>query len=361
MKWLNGTRIWFALSLVAALAVPPLVLPATSGFDENSKRVDRMTQIERNRLRKNYTDYLSLGEAERAKYAALHDSLAQDAADNGRLARAMEDYMVWKQTLPLYQREELRTTTDAAARIALIEQFIEEQNERRIREFSRGGFPWRRFSGLIIPPAEFAAIMEELQRTVTLGRSERERIASKPEGVERYLEFFQVLGERNVKLVVGGNSVGGAIDAAEAGRILQLFPEEIRNSRQDEDLNRRAGFIGFVIVANIQHQIRMEMRARRPDEAKLKALIAEWPEDRKAELDRLLELPPDEFLKVLNDRYAAQKMALNAEPARTAFSLPPPFGGMRSGSGFPSDGDGDPGSRPGDRGQRERNDPRGNR
>ncbi len=326
MKWLNSSRIWWLGSLTAALAAPPLLLRAQpQGFDVRRGRVSAMPQTERDRLTRNFEEYLKLTDDQREHYRRLHAGLQQDQADNGgRCTRAKEDYFAWVSGLPAYQQQELFNTTDPSGRVALVEKFVEEQELRQLEEDQRKLGPrigsFFRFTPRL-SPAELAAVMAELERGVTLSEDQRRRLAEKPEGIDRYLEFFRIVGvERKLKIT-------DIVNDAKVERLMDTLPQRARDRLNQRPRQERTGALIFTITWNLRAEIETQTRARQPDSDKLQEFVRQWPADQSAELDELMDLSPDDFIQRVREKYAAQNLELDWEHVRRTF--PPEWGPPR--------------------------------
>lgn len=171
---LNSAVLWLAGATVLAIAVAPLL--ASRGVDssvlaQSERRIASMTQPQRDRLERNFSEYRELTPQQREHYRQLHRALEADRTDNhGRIVRVMEDYYVWIKTLPAYQREQLRKTTDPDARLALVQKYLDQQQEREAEEeYGNGDMPlW--LEGVPAMSDEdlelvFATILQRMPRT----------------------------------------------------------------------------------------------------------------------------------------------------------------------------------------------------
>jgi hypothetical protein len=331
VKWLNSNRIWWLASITAALAAPPLLLRAQPpGFDVKRGRISAMPQTERDRLTRNFEEYLKLTLDEREHYRRLHESLQQDQEHNGgRCTRAKDDYFAWVSGLPAYQQQRLLDTTAPSERIELVEKYAEEQELRQLEEEQRKLGP--RFFGFRNTPrlssAELAAVMAELEAGITLSEDQRRRLAEKPEGIDRYLEFFKVVGERKMKIT-------DLINDSKADQLIERLPQRARDRLTQRPRHERTGVLIFTITWNLRAEIESQTRARQPDEDKLQEFVKQWPQDKLAELEDLMDLPPDDFVRRVREEYAAQNLELDFEHIRRTY--PPEWpGARRPGPGSP--------------------------
>ena len=305
MKKLNSTRVWFIVASVIALAIPPLVLRAgPDGYDAVRTRVATMTQTERNRFERNSQEYLKLSEEQRAHYRDMHAELRQDREQNhGRLTQALEDYYAWLATLQTFPREELRMTTNPQQRIARISTVLETQSQEQVRDL-----PYLRRMFERIPSLssdQLRRTMEALERTVTLNQEQAERLAARS-GIERYLEFFKILRERDMRF-------DQVLDRADNAALAAAFPGGTLPdwSSAADPAQERRGYLSIVLYWNLMKEHQLEIRQRRPGNSDLDALVRNWPEDRQAELDLLLELEPDQFRQNVERLYAAENFQLD--------------------------------------------------
>jgi hypothetical protein len=335
VKWLNSNRLWWLASLSAALAAPPLLLRAEpEGFDAKRGRVSAMPQTERDRLTRNFEEYLKLTEAQREHYRLLHESLQRDQVENGgRCVRAKEDYFAWVSGLPAYQQQKLLATTVPSERIELVAKYAEEQELRRLEEEQRKLGP--RFGGFYrftprLSPSELAVVMAELERGVALSAEQQRQLDEKPAGIDRYLEFFKIIGtERRPPL-----KITDIVNGAKVEQLMEKLPQRARERLNRPTPQERTGALIFTITSNLRFEIESQIRARQPDADKLQEFVAHWPEDQQDELDELMDLSPDEFIQRVREKYAAQNLELDFEHIRRTY--PPDWpGARRPGSGGP--------------------------
>jgi hypothetical protein len=303
----NSTRVWFVIASVIALAIPPLVLSAgPEGYDAVRTRVATMTQTERNRFERNSQEYLKLTEEQRAHYRAMHAELEQDRQENhGRLTQALDDYYAWLATLQTFPREELRMTTDPQQRITRISNVLEEQSQEQLRDL---GYLRRMFERIpSLSSDQLRRAMAALERAVTLNQEQADRLNSR-DGIERYLEFFKILRERELRF-------DQVLDRADNAALAAALPSgQLPDWSSAEDpAQQRRGFLSIVLFWNLMKEHQLEIRDRRPGDSDLEAFVKSWPEDRQAELDRLLELEPDQFRQSLERFYAAEHMQLDID------------------------------------------------
>lgn len=339
MRWLNRNRVWWGVSIAAALAAPPLLLRAEpQGFDIKRGRVSAMPQTERDRLARNFEDYQKLNEEQRVHFRRLHDGLQQDREENaGRCSAAMDAYFAWVSSLPAYQQQKLLSTTDPAERITLVAKYVEEQELRQLEEEQRklGPRGGNYFRLPRLSSSELAVVMAELEQGVALSPGQRQRLDEKPDGIERYLEFFKIVGvDRKLKIT-------DIINDARAEQILEKLPQRARDRLVRPTRPERTFALIWMITWNLRMEIETQTRARQPDADKLLDFVKQWPEDQSAELDELMDLSPDEFVQRVREKYAAKNLELDFEHIRRTYPAEwsPSRGGQgqgsRGGQGFP--------------------------
>lgn len=335
MKWINGTRGWLLASVAVAAAAPPLLLRSEpAGLAAQRSRINALPRTERDRLARQFDDYLRMGESQRARYQQLHAGLQRDLRDDGgRLSRAKDDYFAWRQTLPIPQQQKLETTTDPGERIRLVQQYLDEQQKRRAEEEMRQMWrePSTRFMLAwripILTAAELAKQMSELEQGVAFRPDQQERLAARS-GIERHLEFFKLLDE-------SGRKVTQVVNDASAGRMIQSLPPAAQawvNDSLERDRERgtrvdRVRTLFFLLSTNLKKKVDDEMRLRQPDDENLLQFVAAWPADQDQELDDLLALDPDSFVREIRQRYAAEHLQLDASVIWKTFPQewqPPP-------------------------------------
>jgi hypothetical protein len=300
-------RIGFVVASAVALALPPLLLPAEpDGLEAARKQVAAMTQTERDRFERNSREYLNLSEQERAQYRSMHAELRRDREENqGRLEQALTDYYAWLSTLQSFPRQELRATTDPQQRVEKVAAALEDQSQRQLREL-----PWTRpLFGRYPPlsPDQLSEMMAVLERGVTLNQEQSSRLQSRS-GVERHLEFFRILRERDLRLEQ-------LLERTDEAKLLAVLPEDdLPDWSGEENIpQRRRSFISQLLFWNLSREYQLEIQRRRPGEADLRAFVQNWPADQQAEFDQLLEQEPDEFRQRLERAYAARHLDLDWE------------------------------------------------
>ncbi len=93
-----------------------------------------MTATERAAVQQMFAVWKKLPEAEREKYRVLHNELEADAREGGNLKSVMGVVLgLAEDAVGRAQREELRATTEASARMQLVRKFVDEQSRQEQR------------------------------------------------------------------------------------------------------------------------------------------------------------------------------------------------------------------------------------
>ena len=97
---------------------------------ERTEQLQKMSEVERDRLNRNIVEFQKLSPAEKQHYRDLHAALLDDRVHVGGLSSLLQTYSIWVQTLTPKQRSELQQETVPAQKLALIHKFKEEQEHR---------------------------------------------------------------------------------------------------------------------------------------------------------------------------------------------------------------------------------------
>ena len=115
------------VTYTAVLLTLPMLLGAddqdseTSTVD-NRKRIEQMTQSERNHLKRNFVAYQELEPAARDFYRDFHDKLVKDAEDRplNNMNDTLNDYIEWLNRISPYDRQKLREEKDVLKRLGMV-------------------------------------------------------------------------------------------------------------------------------------------------------------------------------------------------------------------------------------------------
>ncbi|MEW4526430.1 hypothetical protein [Maioricimonas sp. JC845] len=317
---LNSAVLWLAGATVLAIAVAPLL--ASRGVDssvlaQSERRIASMTQPQRDRLERNFSEYRELTPQQREHYRQLHLALEADRTDNhGRIVRVMEDYYVWIKTLPAYQREQLRKTTDPDARLALVQKYLDQQQEREAEEeYGNGDMPlW--LEGVPAMSDEdlelvFATILQRMPRT-----NDENAELDALSGIERHLRILRMLIDRGrlVQQVVG-------LPEMQQRLVGQLTDDELKQAVEDAQDNRqRTRILMGSLVKGLLNEYRDEVQRRSPTDEKLREFFDN--ELTEEEQDVLVQLEPEDFRTALVREYLGQYSRLDVGIINRAIRAP---------------------------------------
>ncbi len=100
--------------------------------DEANARRDRVTKmsaLERDRLARQYEQFLAMPASEQDELRRLRREIERDEQSNGNLQSVLVNYQAWLATLTPWQRAEIRSERDSERRLALAVRFKQEQAE----------------------------------------------------------------------------------------------------------------------------------------------------------------------------------------------------------------------------------------
>lgn len=318
MKRIKGVHVWFVLSMAAALALPALLLRATpDGYAACLERIEAMPQPERDRIDRNFSEFLAMNEAQRDHYRDMHRRLQADVDDaQGIYAGVFDNYTAWLRTIESgYRREELRRTTDSAQRLELMREVVDEESDREMREVMEvvgrdvRGIPFLRrwvrgrLEMVLLEQGRYETLMRSVEDRVDLTRDERRGLEGLA-GINRTIRLFELLEEK-------GTPLSRALDNSEVSRIIQdagleslmeSLPREYRDEAPDLDSQRRFVLM-MVVLANVRKEYRIELQSRQPSEGDLRAFLNDVDDERR---DDLLRSSPDDFRRQLTEAYAAE-------------------------------------------------------
>jgi|GEM_PF-2789415 hypothetical protein len=104
---------------------------------EKVKHLERLSPVERDRLDRNIQSYRTLTSDQKAMYRQLYEELNKDRLQGGVLFNLLETYNQWLQTLSPTQRDQLQNESNEGRKIALIRQFMDEQDRQAKEEHDR--------------------------------------------------------------------------------------------------------------------------------------------------------------------------------------------------------------------------------
>ena len=109
---------------------PAAKVSATNPLDDRYRQVEKLSELERDRLQRNIVEFRQLSPDQQAHYRDLHQKLEADKTSGGKLSNLLSEYTAWLTTLTPSQRDELSQELDPARKVAIVTRFKREQDAR---------------------------------------------------------------------------------------------------------------------------------------------------------------------------------------------------------------------------------------
>ncbi|MGE0375048.1 MAG: hypothetical protein AB7I48_26310 [Planctomycetaceae bacterium] len=301
---INDRRFYGALVFVAVASLAALDFLSKAEPPERTlqrRRIESMTQAERERLHRNFEQFRSLSEADREKYRAVHADLEADRRDrHGRAAAALDTYTHWLQTIPVYERDALRNEQDAAAKIRLVREVLDRQRSDRME--LRMGSPLENRFGPIptLSPQDLANVLAVFHESAE---------SALPPAAARELENYQGLG-RTLKLIEllvrQDRRLFSLLTDARWEQLVNAIADDQARKMLEPDTNAQTSrpalqkFKPAVMLwKNLELAMEREARQRAVTDQKLEAVLTSLPA---AEQEELFDLSPLLFRLELRTR-----------------------------------------------------------
>ncbi len=266
--------VWPCLSFAAdpspvANKPPAAKVSATNPIDDRYRQVEKMSELERDRLQRNIAEFRQLSPDQQAHYRDLHQKLEADKASGGKLSNLLSEYTAWLTTLTPSQRDELNQELDPARKVAIVTRFKREQDARYeavptetpagpvgdSRPFFPRGLP----PGTYLLPPELSAVMKVIASEVGLERDKS--------GDEWLLNYY---------LEVLRTSIQASLDGAREWpdqRLQQKIESAIERRELKDRLQRNPDMkrqtIIHLIFGGLIHKALEETKAQKPTEGDL--------------------------------------------------------------------------------------------
>lgn len=310
---LTSGELALTIGLVVAVGLGPLLLRASptemNRLQQNARRIQEMTEAERARLDRNFKMWQALPPAEREKWRTFVARLELDRQSNhGRLARTMEDYYRWLQSVPGYRREELRKEIDPVRRTELVREIVGDQVARRL---DSPPADVRLFGRVVSIPTlnseELAEVMAALEEALVPNEQAQlvDRQGNELQGLDRYYKVLSLLVAR----------YGRPLELLQNPRIRfsmwNALPEHVREELQ-AGLDPGRPELLARLMETLRLSIRMEAERRwddvRPTPDRLRQFFDNEEKLSREEREELLNLPADEFHAELAARYLRSEL-----------------------------------------------------
>ena len=314
--------------MLSAMTVPTFAESKTDAkaLEDRHQHVVKMSQVERDHLQRNIAAFQQMTPEDQARYRQLNQELEQDQKNGGHLSSLMQTYNAWLQTLTPSQREMLRNEKESTRKLALVQQFKEEQ-QRQIEslalELPELEPPRQRpFGPRPLTTDELQKIMKIL--LMDLPTDEQERLSKMPRP-----EQYRNILERSVYHAENPKNWPSPKLQEE---ILATLPFDRRQAIKKDPKNQRDMLVAFLFFSLV-HQATEEVRWPKEQELhkieeqldeQLRLKVAKLkPEDRRMELTRrYFEQHPDKIYKNLPEIRGSLNRLMN----RTGVNLPRPPG-----------------------------------
>lgn len=271
---------------------------------QRQQQIEGLSEIERSRLQRNFSEFRNLSEGDREKLRQLDRDLKEnDRSGGGNLRKIMEEYCTWLGTISISQREELRKTTDPKEREQLVRSIRKEQ-ESATRPESPSGW-WRR--GPVLSRKDLDAVMRVLEdglREEVVDVHQREEL-DKRQGVARHVYLIEILVKHEAP------ALREVREAYEQGRPPQFRPrtplpliEKLAEAVTNEQ--QRKFLLGLPPPDRLRHLFRMiwaAIRTERPTEQQLEEFFVTL---KASQHDELMRLSPERMQLRLAELYMEQ-------------------------------------------------------
>lgn len=300
---------------LAAVVVLPLLMgagddgPSKQVLEARRQQIERMSEADRERLKRKFETFLKFSEAERWKYRQLHEQLESDAKTGGTLRETMHAYHNWLNKLPPWQRLELRKEKDSGKRLGLVKQFMQEQKDRgkeprRVfgSRFGQGGRSWGGFR-YRLNSEDLKTVMGLIEQNANLPRDSATAVKESDEGLPRYLLLLEsvlkrdpVIERPNRKLWPDEPLLEKLVASISNAKIQEHFKDRIEPDRRRRFL---IGLIGGALFG----ELREEAIRRQPSDNLLEEFFVQL-KDR--DRDEIMALPPEHTKRHLAEKYFSE-------------------------------------------------------
>ncbi len=253
-------------------------------LDDRFRQVEKMSQLERERLQRNLTEFKKLTPDQQDYYRDLHHKVEQST---GHLSNLLQEYSAWLTTLTPGQRDELNRETNPAKKLDLVRQFKEQQEYRPeptpnephepplgdMRSF-RQRMPW---GGLVLPPPELAAVMKVIAKDAGQDREKPNR--------EPLPKYYRELIKASIEKTPGGPRDWPSPDL-QRDIELALNRSELRNIVNRRPEMKREMLIR-VILGSISNLLFEELKPSFPSEADLQKAFESLDREQQEAITRM--------------------------------------------------------------------------
>lgn len=344
------------LVMLGAGDVPP------DEYRRRQREIEALTTPERERLKRNDEAFRELSQDEQQRFREMHAKI-NDKKNNSKLRETFEDYFRWLNTLNPQQRDDLRRETDPLKRIALVRNFVQQNEHETNRKIldqlaSVTRNPMWRIPLPHLNEADLRAVMELIEADVRASNPELstqwdEGDFSTLEEAERYVVILkEALKIRMVAFrdaatwpprQLGQKLLNAVSDEHTKRGIMEGFPE----SRNDDDkVSQR--FLLAIIRGMMLAEIRQTLPKLDFNSSEFQEFSKRWAESGPNAKSQLVSGERQKLRLQLAYLWKVDKpktilMMEDPEFGRSLFRMLRPEGGFSRPRGpRPPDGDGPP-------------------
>lgn len=256
-------------------------------FDERRARIDRMSAIEKDELRRNQERFLKLDN--QTELRELDQQLSKDPRGD-ELRKVMLRYHEWLRALPSAERADLLSLSEED-RIPKIKEMLKKQETDRLRELAKESLSPEDVEQVRVWLAEMvlrrkAELLEQLPEEI------RNRLKNSDDARRIMFEWSVHTREKNKPPMLTTSAL--KIEEAERQQLVEKLSTKAR------DFYRKAGGKEEDKQLIVQNWIFSTFRPHRPSTQELQDFLQRLPAETR---DRLENLPPEQMKAELTRRF----------------------------------------------------------
>ena len=278
----------WGLTIAGVLVAAPIVLGrGNPALSPSRDTISKMSDVERNVLKRKYELYRSLTEEERDELRRLHSQLEQDRTKGPRYLDAMRLYCDWLKTIDAWQQDDLAHISQPQEKVKRVASIVEERSDAEDSEVEA-----RPVAGPLqlarLNEQQLSKVFDYLTRRLTLTAEEQQQV-DKLQGLKRFGYQLRLLREQ------GGQNPEKALRTLTEAELAQMVEETGHADLKQFfsgpiDIEKRKRFVVRAIFISCVDQLSREAASVGDD--KLRAHLATLPPEQQ---DQLLQLRADQF------------------------------------------------------------------
>ncbi len=278
----------WGLTIAGVLVAAPIVLGrGNPALSPSRDTISKMSDVERNVLKRKYELYRSLTEEERDELRRLHSQLEQDRTKGPRYLDAMRHYCDWLKTIDAWQQDDLAHISQPQEKVKRVASIVEERSDAEDSEVEA-----RPVAGPLqlarLNEQQLSKVFDYLTRRLTLTAEEQQQV-DKLQGLKRFGYQLRLLREQ------GGQNPEKALRTLTEAELAQMVEETGHADLKQFfsgpiDIEKRKRFVVRAIFISCVDQLSREAASVGDD--KLRAHLATLPPEQQ---DQLLQLRADQF------------------------------------------------------------------